>query len=389
LSITWPNLIRAFGPSGWRDKWAKITLAEMKRLRFNTVANWSEWEYSKAAGFPYVRPMDFMAKRSGWIYRDFPDVYHSEFEVDAADFAAGLSGTATDPAFIGYFLMNEPTWGFSSELPAVGMLYNTASCSTRTELSRFLKKKYPDDLALAGAWKMPVTFARVQSGKWQGAFTTEAQDDLRDFTVLMVERYFSILSACRKVDRTIWSRHALGRHPSGRSGVDSSTCSALNCYREKLPLETGRLRNAADAVMVGEYHFGALDAGLPALGIGHLRTRQTRRNTGCTSKMRQHPTAWVSTGLRCMTNPPSVATLGAGVGFFDVYSRARQLGQAAIASLTDVPIADGRTAFEDVPGICHCSICGGTLIGDHSSFAAFPKAHPANPGHSVWLFLAL
>jgi len=49
-----------------------VALAELKRLRFNTVANWSEWEYAARARFPYVRPMSFRGTRSSMIYRDFP-----------------------------------------------------------------------------------------------------------------------------------------------------------------------------------------------------------------------------------------------------------------------------------------------------------------------------
>src|SRR3974377_639273 len=121
--------------------------------------------------------MEFSAKRCGWVYRDFPDVFHPDFEADAADYASVLTGTVNDPAFIGYFLMNEPTWGFSSELPAMGMLYNTASCHTRTELTRFRKQKYSTDGALAATWKMPATFEKVRTGKWQSVFTSEAQED--------------------------------------------------------------------------------------------------------------------------------------------------------------------------------------------------------------------
>lgn len=356
------NLIRAFGPSGWRDKWAKIALAEMKRVRFNTVANWSEWEYAKAAGFPYVRPMDFEAKRSGWIYRDFPDVYHSEFEVDAADFAARLSSTATDPAFIGYFLMNEPTWGFSSELPAVGMLYNTASCSTRTELTRFLKKKYSDDSGLAGAWKMPVTFARVQTGKWQGVFTREAQDDLRNFTVLMVERYFRILSvACRKVDPNhlnLGMRWA-GIPPAWAvQGMKLFDVFSLNCYREKLPrAEAEKIHEMLQMpVMVGEYHFGALDAGLPASGIGHLKN-QVDRGKAYRVYLEDAAADPYCVGVHWFTLYDESA-IGRddgecyNIGFFDVCNRAyNELGQAAIASHERMySIADGRTApFGDAP----------------------------------------
>jgi hypothetical protein len=141
------NLIRALGADGWRDQWARIALAEMKRLRFNTVGNWSEWQYARDAGFPYVKPMGFRGARAATIYRDFPDVFHPDFEKYAAEFASGLKDSTTDPACIGYLLMNEPAWGSSSELPAAGMLANTESCATRAELVRFLKTRYADDCA--------------------------------------------------------------------------------------------------------------------------------------------------------------------------------------------------------------------------------------------------
>src|SRR5947209_19125038 len=95
------NMIGVFGREGWRDKWSAIALAEMKRLRFNTVGNWSAWEFARAAKFPYVRPMEFRGKRCGMVFRDFPDVFHTAFEQDAAEYAAQLRGTADDAACIG------------------------------------------------------------------------------------------------------------------------------------------------------------------------------------------------------------------------------------------------------------------------------------------------
>lgn len=130
------NLIRTFGSEGWREKWAKVALAEMKRLRFNTVGNWSDWNFAKDAGFPYVRPLHFIASRVPNIYRDFPDIFHPDFSSDVSDYAQDLADTVDDPAFIGYFLMNEPTWAFSSELPAAGMLFNSPVCEARKHLAK-------------------------------------------------------------------------------------------------------------------------------------------------------------------------------------------------------------------------------------------------------------
>jgi len=276
------NMIRSFGAQGWREKWATVALAEMRRLRFNTVANWSEWEFARAAKFPYVRPMNFRGARCGVIYRDFPDVFHGGFEEDATEYAAQLKDTANDPAFIGYFLMNEPTWGFSSELPAAGMLYTSESCATREELARFLKAKYSGDAALASAWALPATFDKVARGRWTGVLTPAAQADLRAFSVRMVERYFQVISkACRKADPNHLN---LGMRWAGVppdwavEGMKTFDVFSLNCYMEKLPFDRAEKIHSMlkMPVMVGEWHFGALDVGLPASGIGHLKNQADR-----------------------------------------------------------------------------------------------------------------
>jgi hypothetical protein len=253
------NFIRAVGAEGWRDKWARTALAEMKRLRFNTVGNWSEWEYAAKAKFPYVRPMSFRGARCGSVYRDFPDVFHSAFEEDAAAYASELKSTSGDPAFIGYFLMNEPTWAFSTELPAAGMVYNTETCATRSELARFLRTKHEGDAALAKAWNIPgATFERVARGKWQGVLTPEALTDLRAFSLVMVDRYFQTISkACRRMDPNHLN---LGMRWQGLPqdwavpGMKVFDVFSLNCYMEKLPLETARKIDALlnMPVMVGE-----------------------------------------------------------------------------------------------------------------------------------------
>jgi len=276
------NMIRSFGPAGWRDNWARIAFAEMKRLRFNTVGNWSEWKYARDATFPYVRPLEFRAADAGNVYRDFPDVFHPAFEQNAAAYAAQLKDTAADPALIGYFLMNEPTWGSSSELPAAGMLYNTETCATRVELAGFLRSRYANDAGLKAAWKRTASFEEIASGKWSGVFGPEALKDLEEFSVRMVERYFQVLSqACRHVDPhhlNLGMRWA-GVPPAWAvAGMKCFDVFSLNCYRDRLPIDQARkiAEMVGRPVLVGEWHFGALDAGLPASGIGHLKSQEQR-----------------------------------------------------------------------------------------------------------------
>ena len=276
------NFIRVFGKKGWKEKWAAIALDQMKQMRFNTVGNWSEWEFAAKAGVPYVRPKSFRAGRTKNIYRDFPDVYHPYFEKDAADYARDLEETKDDPALIGYFMMNEPQWAFSSELPAVGMLYNTASCSTRIELVKFLRNKYSSDSNLAGSWKQDVNFDRIENGKWKGDFSKEALKDLEAFSGIMVEKYFGVLSeSCKRVDPNhlnLGIRYAGVPPKWAVNGMKSFDVFSMNNYREKVPFgETKEIHDLLQMpVMIGEWHFGALDVGLPSSGIGHVHTQKDR-----------------------------------------------------------------------------------------------------------------
>jgi hypothetical protein len=249
------NLIRAFGPEQWHAHWSAIALAELRRAGFNTVANWSEWKIASAARFPYVRPIEFAPTHTKTIFRDFPDVFDPAFERDAEEYAQQLVETRDDPALIGYFLMNEPTWGFARQTPAEGMLINTTDCHTRRAFEQ---------------WKQ------------QRGVQTPQPADLEAFSAVMVERFFRTLTeACRKVDPhhlNLGARYYTIPPAWCLPAMASFDVFSFNCYRQVVPSE--QIANVAKAlnspVLVGEWHFGALDVGLPASGIGHVRTQGDR-----------------------------------------------------------------------------------------------------------------
>lgn len=276
------NFIRAFGPEKWHDEWAAIALSQLREFGFNTVANWSEWQIARDARVPYVRPLSTRLRRSKMIYRDFPDVFHADFKRDAQEYGEQLRDTLDDPALIGYFLMNEPTWGFSREAPAAGMLFNTPACETRQELARFLGKKYGGSAALAKAWNIQATLEEIAEGPWSRRLTPEAVKDLTGFSAVMVTLFFSSLSeGCKAVDPNHLN---LGIRYQGVppdwmvEGMKSFDVFSMNCYQKRVPLDTCKkvhdLLNRP--VVIGEFHFGALDVGLPAPGLVHVRTQADR-----------------------------------------------------------------------------------------------------------------
>jgi hypothetical protein len=281
------NLIRAFGPATWYEKWARIVLGELRRLGFNTVANWSDWRIARDARMPYVRPLEATYLSLPLVYRDFPDVFHPDFEEAAAAFARPLRETTDDPAMIGYFLMNEPNWGFAMETPAAGMLFNTPACASRVALSQFLRERYGDDDSLSAAWGMDVTFHAIAEGDLKGfpqPLRSAAQEDLAAFSAIMVEKFFGDLSAaCRAVDShhlNLGIRYYTIPPAWALEGMRHFDVFSMNCYQKDLTGLEKPVRSVVETldlpILVGEWHFGALDAGLPASGIGHVPDQEAR-----------------------------------------------------------------------------------------------------------------
>ncbi len=276
------NFIRVFGPRLWHSNWARIALSEIRRLGFNTVGNWSEWEIARKAGFPYVRPLSFRPRRVKKVFRDFPDVFDPAFEKDAADYASQLGSTAEDPTLLGYFMMNEPKWGFASEVPAAGMLRTSPPCATRRALLQFLKKRYRTERELVRSWGIPVSFSDLQFRRLALPLGRKAASDLEEFSVLMVKRFFTTLSnACKRVDPNhlnLGIRYAGVPPRWALAGMESFDVFSMNCYRRKIPAGTvERICKALKRpVLIGEWHFGALDVGLPASGIGRVGSQEDR-----------------------------------------------------------------------------------------------------------------
>ena len=274
------NFARVFGEK-WRDDWERIVAGFIRSTGFNTVANWSDWEAASRRGLPYVRPLAL--EPSVTIFRDFPDVFDPSFERDAAEYAGQLEPTKDDPLLVGYFLMNEPNWGFASEVPAEGMLRTNDGCSTRRGLAAFLRERHGTDAGLREAWGMEVTFSEIEGRRFGGErFTAAAREDLSAFSTVMVEKLFTgLTSACRKVDPNhlnLGARYYTVPPSWALAGMKSFDCFSINCYRERIPHEDLALiaRTVDKPTMIGEWHFGSLDAGLPATGIGHVPTQEDR-----------------------------------------------------------------------------------------------------------------
>ena len=287
FSWTTANLVRAFG-AGWKEGWSHLTRCALVGMGFNTIGNWSDGEFARRSGLPYVWPLAGFPTTETTVFRDFPDVFAPEYRANAAVFARQLTAFRDDKSLVGYFLRNEPLWAFGAFRLAEEMLKQDPSRAPhcRRALVEHLQPRYANK-------------PQVFEADWGGILahledletvvltdTTLLPESvggcLGEFSRRMVDAYVRIPSeACKAVDPhhlNLGMRWAWIATDDLLAGSDACDVFSLNTYNFSVDPDT--VRRAAEAsgrpVLIGEFHFGATDRGLPASGLKGVWTQADR-----------------------------------------------------------------------------------------------------------------
>jgi len=282
ISFERANLKRAFGDQ-WEETWQRMVVSQLKQSGLNTLGNWSE---EKLYGrMPYVTMLPRFPETKHTIFRDFPDVLSPEYREDAARCAQALLPYRDDPWMIGYFLRNEPGWAFVDNLIiADEVLRDEADTCCKQELIRWLEARYGSIDALNAAWKTDFTAfdALHRPMEKPSACSEQAEADLRAFSETLIRAYISIPSqACRAVDSNhmiLGMRWAWISDPALAAGWECFDVFSINCYAvdPTSAIEHVRELGVDLPVMIGEFHFGALDAGPTATGLEAVPSQEER-----------------------------------------------------------------------------------------------------------------
>ncbi|MDR0642049.1 MAG: beta-galactosidase, partial [Treponema sp.] len=273
FSFAAANLYKIFGED-WREKWAVLITRQLKANGLNTIANWSD--PALFGRMPYVTTLGRFPETREKIFRDFPDVLSGEYAEDAERCAAALKQRRDDPWMIGYFLRNEPMWAFVNNIViADEVLYNPAPTVSKAELIKFLREKYKNPQSLSSAWNHPFSSFDDLRRPLQNAsrLSAASRADQREFSRTLLRAYVTIPSrACRKVDprhMNLGMRWAWISDPDLVSGWENFDVFSINCYSDDptAALDNVRSLGVDLPVMIGEFHFGALDLGLTATGL--------------------------------------------------------------------------------------------------------------------------
>jgi hypothetical protein len=275
------NLTKAYGEKR-REKWENITQGLLKKWRINTIANWSDIEFAQKASIPYVLNMRNFPSTKALLYRDFPDVFSAEYKANAVAFASQLETFKNDPYLIGYFLSNEPHWAFGDNNLAFEMFAVNEPSDTKKQFANWLKEKYKTPAAFNVAWKTEIrNFEEISNFILKESPSETCWSDCNEFSGVMVDMYVkTVCEEVRKVDPNhlnLGLRYAwISSELCYRAGAYFDVFS-INGYSFPGPPETAEItRRSGKPVLIGEYHFGATDRGLPATGIQGAESQQAR-----------------------------------------------------------------------------------------------------------------
>ncbi len=274
------NLVRAFG-DGWYEAWCKITQRRLREWGANTIACWSDPRFIEYAKIPYVHIMNGFPKAKKYIFRDFPDVFDPEYAADSILWAEQLAKRRDDKFMIGYFMSNEPNWAFVDKLNIARMtLESKEDYFSKTALEKMLKEKYGTVEALNAAWETSFSdFGDIKNVL--DRFNETAQADTLKMSEEMVREFVRVPAlALKKADPNhlnLGMRYAWLSSSSLAAGKEYMDIFSFNCYRHD-PWESieNMVKMVDMPVMIGEFHFGALDRGLDATGIQAVATQEDR-----------------------------------------------------------------------------------------------------------------
>jgi len=275
------NLRRKYGDR-WRDEFAAKAHLRLRSWGMNTIANWSDSRVYLMKKTPYVGTVHINTPKiegSKGYWGKFHDVFDPRFaQALAKSMSYQKDRTAGDPMCIGYFVDNELAWGDDVSLAVAALVSGPEQPAKKTFMAD-LKAKYSTIDKLNTAWA-------TQHKSWDALSTSrtppdkkKARADLTAFYTKIAETYFRIVrDAVKKVAPNqlyLGCRFAWVNDLAAKAAT--KYCDVV-CYNQyKYSVEQLSLPNQVDMpLIIGEFHFGALDRGMFHTGLRKARNQKHR-----------------------------------------------------------------------------------------------------------------
>jgi hypothetical protein len=268
FSFAGANLARKYGPD-WQNTYRRFLHQRLRSWGLNTIANWSDGGVCLLRRTPYTDSIGTGGARkiegSSGYWGKFLDPFDPALPgLLRREMEQKKTKSAGDPWCLGYFSDNEMSWGDDLSL-SVSALQSPPGQPAKQAFLADLKSRYGDITKLNQAWGTGHASwdALLQAREAPGA--DKARPDLAAFYSRLAEQYFrTVREAIRSVAPNqlyLGCRFAWVNDRAAAAAAKYCDVVSYNLYQRgvaNFKFNGGR----EVPLLIGEFHFGALDRGL-------------------------------------------------------------------------------------------------------------------------------
>jgi hypothetical protein len=296
FSFSGANSQRKYG-TDYKRALIPIVHTRLRSWGLNTIGMWSDGALfrpgrSAASGQSDVNP----PKRTPYVdaigthdtpriaasegyWGQFPDVFAPQFKEGLRKAMAGkVGGSAGDPWCLGYFADNEMSWGDESSL-ALATLRCPADQPAKIAFISDLKNKYTEIAKLNETWG---TTFDSWNALLEGRTTPDkekAKEDLLSFYSRIARQYFkTVRDTIKEVAPNqlyLGCRFAWVNSNAAAAAAEFCDVVSYNLYQRSV-VDFKFNGNADVPLIIGEFHFGALDRGMFHTGLVSTPSQKAR-----------------------------------------------------------------------------------------------------------------
>ncbi len=278
------NMYKAYG-NNWLNKFSDLAHKRFKSWGLNTIGFVSEKHTISQQKTPYVGSIWIRntpkIEGSKGFWGKFHDVFHPNFRKQVKQSMLYQKRGAGDPWCIGYFVDNELAWGEIGSL-AIGVLRSPKAQPAKKEFIKDLKLKYNSIEALNKVWHSNYKSWGALLKSTSSPNKAKAYDDIIAFYKKIAETYFRILK--EELNLIAPNQNYLGcRFAWANNDVVLTAASkymdimSFNKYEYSVE-HIGLPKGIDKPIMIGEFHFGALDRGSFHTGVKEAKDQNERGN---------------------------------------------------------------------------------------------------------------
>ncbi len=274
------NLLRKFGAE-WTERSGGFAHRRLRSWGLNTIANWSDPKVYLKRKTPYVATIHFggkMLEGSKGYWGKFRDVFDPSFRRELRKRLSREKGKAAgDPWCIGFFVDNELSWGDEVSL-AVAALASPKDQAAKIAFVDDLKVKYWNIAALNRQWGTSHASWDALLEHRSAPDRGRAREDLTAFYSKTAERYFkTIHDEVKRVapdNLYLGCRFAWVNDRAAKIAAKHCDVVSYNLYRYSV--SGFRFPGGDKPLIIGEFHFGALDRGMFHTGLKAVADQKER-----------------------------------------------------------------------------------------------------------------